>query len=225
MSRNAGLLVLALGMGLGLRVRERHDQDHGVGAGRGRGALADGDVRPRRRLDRLPASGGPARVPRHDAGERKADRFRLGDLQPAAGDGAAGGAPGRRQEDGADAGRGGRRRVRHRRGRLPVLAPEHVSRPASCRCRPAPRMRAGSSARIVRMPSSSWPCSPSTPGRGELIWESPTVTEFGYLDRRYFGTTNLTRRSSEPELEEYPPRRIKSPRASSCESNRLPSKH
>jgi hypothetical protein len=44
----------------------------------------------------------------------------------------------------------------------------------------------------------------------ELIWESPTVTEFGYLDRRYFGTTNLTRRSSEPELEEYPPRRIKS---------------
>ena len=59
----------------------------------------------------------------------------------------------------------------------------------------------------------------------ELIWESPTVTEFGYLDRRYFGTTNLTRRSSVPELEEYPPRRIKSPRASSCESNRLPSKH
>src|SRR3954470_4670976 len=43
----------------------------------------------------------------------------------------------------------------------------------------------------------------------QLTWESPTVTEFGYLDRRYFGTTNLTRQSSEPELEAYPPRRIK----------------
>jgi hypothetical protein len=43
----------------------------------------------------------------------------------------------------------------------------------------------------------------------QLVWESDTVTQFGYLDRRYLGTTNLTRRSSEPELEAYPPRRIK----------------
>lgn len=45
-------------------------------------------------------------------------------------------------------------------------------------------------------------------GSHQLVWESPTVTEFGYLDRRFLGTTNLTRKSSEPELEAYPPRRI-----------------
>jgi hypothetical protein len=43
----------------------------------------------------------------------------------------------------------------------------------------------------------------------QLVWESDDVTQFGYLDRRYIGTSNLTRRSSEPELEEYPPRRVK----------------
>lgn len=42
----------------------------------------------------------------------------------------------------------------------------------------------------------------------QVIWETPEVTEFGFLDRRFFGTTNLTRRSSEPELEHYPRRRL-----------------
>lgn len=41
-----------------------------------------------------------------------------------------------------------------------------------------------------------------------IDWESGTVMEVGRLDRRFFGTTNITRKTSVPELETYPPRRI-----------------
>jgi hypothetical protein len=43
----------------------------------------------------------------------------------------------------------------------------------------------------------------------QLVWESHDVMEVGRLDRRFFGTTNLTRETSLPELESYPPRRIR----------------
>ncbi len=34
----------------------------------------------------------------------------------------------------------------------------------------------------------------------QLVWEVPCVTETGHLDRRFFGTTNITRSTSEAEL-------------------------
>ncbi len=40
----------------------------------------------------------------------------------------------------------------------------------------------------------------------QLAWESDTVMEVGHLDRRFLGTRNITRRTSLPELETYPPR-------------------
>ncbi len=40
----------------------------------------------------------------------------------------------------------------------------------------------------------------------QLVWESNTIMDYGYLDREYFGTTNIYRRTSLPELECYPPR-------------------
>lgn len=43
----------------------------------------------------------------------------------------------------------------------------------------------------------------------QLAWESETVMEVGRLDRRFFGTTNVTRQTSLPELEAYPPRKIR----------------
>jgi hypothetical protein len=43
----------------------------------------------------------------------------------------------------------------------------------------------------------------------QFVWESGTVMETGRLDRRYFGTTNFSRRTSLPELECYPDRRIR----------------
>ncbi|MDR3622453.1 MAG: hypothetical protein P4L85_24090 [Paludisphaera borealis] len=42
----------------------------------------------------------------------------------------------------------------------------------------------------------------------QLAWESDTVMEVGRLDRRFIGTTNVTRQTSLPELETYPPRRV-----------------
>lgn len=43
----------------------------------------------------------------------------------------------------------------------------------------------------------------------QFVWESDTVMEMGHLDRQYWGTANVTRRTSLPELECYPPRRIR----------------
>ena len=40
-----------------------------------------------------------------------------------------------------------------------------------------------------------------------LIWESGTIQKAQFLDRNYVGTKNVTRRTSLPELEVYPPRR------------------
>lgn len=41
----------------------------------------------------------------------------------------------------------------------------------------------------------------------QLVWESNTLMDTGYLDRRYLGTANYYRRSTQPELETYTPRR------------------
>ena len=41
------------------------------------------------------------------------------------------------------------------------------------------------------------------------FWDSGTVMQFGQLDRRYFGSANVSRYSSLPELECYPPRRVR----------------
>ncbi len=41
---------------------------------------------------------------------------------------------------------------------------------------------------------------------GHLVWESGDVIEFGRLYRRFTGTSNISRETSEPELEAYPPR-------------------
>jgi len=43
----------------------------------------------------------------------------------------------------------------------------------------------------------------------ELAWESEPVMEVGKLDRRFLGTCNITRRTSIPELESYPPRKVR----------------
>ena len=43
----------------------------------------------------------------------------------------------------------------------------------------------------------------------QLVWESNTVMECGYLDRQYLGTANIGRQTSLPELESYPPRRVR----------------
>lgn len=43
----------------------------------------------------------------------------------------------------------------------------------------------------------------------QFVWESDTVMEMGHLDRQYWGTANITRKTSLPELECYPPRRIR----------------
>jgi len=42
----------------------------------------------------------------------------------------------------------------------------------------------------------------------QLAWESDTIMEVDHLDRRFFGTKNITRRTSLPELETYPPRDV-----------------
>ena len=41
---------------------------------------------------------------------------------------------------------------------------------------------------------------------GQFVWESGTIMEMGHLDRRFCGTANITRDTSLPELESYPPR-------------------
>lgn len=43
----------------------------------------------------------------------------------------------------------------------------------------------------------------------QLVWESNTVMECGYLDRQYLGTANISRQTSLPELESYPPRQVR----------------
>jgi hypothetical protein len=43
----------------------------------------------------------------------------------------------------------------------------------------------------------------------QLAWESDTVMEVDRLDRRFFGKTNVTRETSLPELETYPPRDLR----------------
>ncbi len=40
----------------------------------------------------------------------------------------------------------------------------------------------------------------------QMVWESNTVMDCGYLDRHYLGTSNIRRQTSLPELESYPPR-------------------
>jgi hypothetical protein len=40
----------------------------------------------------------------------------------------------------------------------------------------------------------------------QFVWESDTVMEMGDLHRRFWGTANVTRKTSLPELEIYPPR-------------------
>jgi len=42
----------------------------------------------------------------------------------------------------------------------------------------------------------------------QLVWDSNTIMNFGHLDRRFFGTANVSRQSTLPELECYPPRRV-----------------
>lgn len=42
-----------------------------------------------------------------------------------------------------------------------------------------------------------------------IAWESEPIMEVGTLDRRFLGTCNITKRTSIPELESYPPRRIR----------------
>jgi len=43
----------------------------------------------------------------------------------------------------------------------------------------------------------------------QFVWESDTLMEMGHLERRFFGTTNISRATSQPELEIYPPRRVR----------------
>ena len=40
----------------------------------------------------------------------------------------------------------------------------------------------------------------------QMVWESNTLMDCGYLDRYYLGTSNIRRQTSLPELESYPPR-------------------
>jgi hypothetical protein len=42
----------------------------------------------------------------------------------------------------------------------------------------------------------------------QIVWDSDTVMEMGHLDRRFVGTANVSRNTSLPELECYPPRRV-----------------
>lgn len=42
----------------------------------------------------------------------------------------------------------------------------------------------------------------------QMIWDSNTIIGQGDLDRKYLGTSNFSRKTSEPELEAYPPRGI-----------------
>lgn len=44
-------------------------------------------------------------------------------------------------------------------------------------------------------------------GTRRLIWESGTIERAQFLDRNYIGTENVSRRTSLPDLEAYPPRR------------------
>src|SRR5690606_6823690 len=41
-----------------------------------------------------------------------------------------------------------------------------------------------------------------------LVWDSNTIISEGDLDRKFLGTSNISRKTSEPELETYPPRGI-----------------
>ncbi|QEH34607.1 hypothetical protein OJF2_31480 [Aquisphaera giovannonii] len=41
----------------------------------------------------------------------------------------------------------------------------------------------------------------------QLVWETDDVLQTGYLYRRFMGSTNITRSTSVPELECYPPRK------------------
>jgi hypothetical protein len=43
----------------------------------------------------------------------------------------------------------------------------------------------------------------------QLAWESDTIMEVDRLDRRFFGKTNVTRATSLPVLETYPPRDLR----------------
>lgn len=43
----------------------------------------------------------------------------------------------------------------------------------------------------------------------QMVWESNTVVECGHLDQKFLGTTNISRQTSVPELETYPPSRIR----------------
>jgi len=42
----------------------------------------------------------------------------------------------------------------------------------------------------------------------QMVWDSNTVIGQGDLDRKYLGTSNFSRKTSEPELDAYPPRGI-----------------
>jgi len=41
-----------------------------------------------------------------------------------------------------------------------------------------------------------------------MVWDSNTIIGQGDLDRKFLGTTNISRQTTEPELETYPPRGI-----------------
>jgi len=41
-----------------------------------------------------------------------------------------------------------------------------------------------------------------------MVWDSNTIIGQGDLDRKFLGTTNFSRKTSEPELENYPPRGV-----------------
>jgi hypothetical protein len=41
------------------------------------------------------------------------------------------------------------------------------------------------------------------------VWETDDVMQTSHLDRRFFGTSNITRNTSVPELEVYPPRQVR----------------
>lgn len=45
-------------------------------------------------------------------------------------------------------------------------------------------------------------------GTRQMVWDSNTIIGEGDLDRKYLGTTNYSRKTTEPELETYPPRGI-----------------
>lgn len=42
----------------------------------------------------------------------------------------------------------------------------------------------------------------------QMVWDSNTIIGQGDLDRKFLGTTNISRKTSEPELETYPPREV-----------------